>query len=326
MGGNAGARLYTLPCIAGHVGADTAGVLLAESPQEREEVSLVVDIGTNAEIVLGNRDRLLAASSPTGPALEGAQLSSGQRASAGAIERVRIDPATLAPRYRVIGSDLWSDEAGFEASVAGSGVTGICGSGVIEIMAELFLQGLIRQDGLFAADASSRSERVIEQGRSFAYVVRDGVRPILVTQQDIRAVQLAKAALYAGVRLLMLELGVSQVDRIRIAGAFGSHIDIRYAMLLGLIPNCALPSVTSAGNAAGTGARIALLDKDSRGKIEALVPRIEKIEIALAPEFQDLFVGAMAIPHATDDFPALEGVFALPAKEAVAAGRRRRRR
>ena len=133
------ARAYVLPCIAGHVGADTAAVLLAETPWEREDISLIIDVGTNAEIVLGNRERLLAASSPTGPAFEGAQISGGQRAAPGAIERVRIDPETLEPRFRVIGSELWSDDPGFADELGEQGVTGICGSGIIEAIACLYL-------------------------------------------------------------------------------------------------------------------------------------------------------------------------------------------
>src|SRR4030095_3239260 len=141
--GHPGARIYLLPCIAGHVGADAAGVILSETPYLADEVSLIVDVGTNAEIVLGNRHRLLAASSPTGPAFEGAQISGGQRAAPGAIERVRIDPETLEPRLRVIGSDAWSDEPGF----ADIRVTGICGSGIVEAIAELHLAGVIATDG-----------------------------------------------------------------------------------------------------------------------------------------------------------------------------------
>src|SRR5215210_2840754 len=220
-----GARLYVLPCIAGHVGADTAGVILAEAPHEQADgVNLVVDVGTNAEIVLGNRDRLLAASSPTGPAFEGAQISSGQRAAPGAIERVRIDRDTLEPRFKVIGSDLWSDEPGFEEAAA-SGVTGICGSGIVEVVAELFLAGVITADGIVDGSLAARTKRVVADGRTFSYVLHDGSPRISITQNDVRAIQLAKAALYAGIRLLMDHLGVETVDRVKLAGAFGSQID-----------------------------------------------------------------------------------------------------
>ena len=323
---NRGAHVFALPCIGGHVGADTAGVLLAEAPYDRDEISLIIDVGTNAEILLGNRHRILAASSPTGPAFEGAQISAGQRAAPGAIERVRINPDTLEPRYRVIGSDLWSDEDGFEASLPRAGVTGICGSGIIEAIAELYLAGVILQDGTVSGDAAKRSSRVVEDERTFSYLLVNGQPGVSIRQTDVRAIQLAKAALYAGARLLMEKLGVDTVDRIRIAGAFGAHIDVKYAMVLGMIPDCDLAKVSSAGNAASTGARIALLDSTSRALVERQVARVEKIETAVEPRFQHHFVGAMGIPHASDNFAALSRVVTLPTRTAPADKRRRRGR
>jgi uncharacterized 2Fe-2S/4Fe-4S cluster protein (DUF4445 family) len=329
---NPGAQVYVLPCIAGHVGADAAGVVLSEAPQESDEIVLAVDVGTNAEIILGSKARLLACSSPTGPAFEGAQISCGQRAAPGAIERIRIDAQTLEPRFRVIGSELWSDDPGFDAAVAGTGVTGICGSGIIEVIAEMYLAGIINQDGQVDGAFAARSPRIRANGRTFTYVVRDGEPLISITQNDVRAIQLAKAALYAGVRLLMDKLDITHVDKIRLAGAFGTHIDVKYAMVLGLIPDCALDKVSSAGNAAGTGARIALLNKAARDEIEAVVRRIEKIETAVEPKFQQHFVEAMAIPHKTAVFAHLmKDVTLPPVKEVVTAGddggeRRRRRR
>jgi uncharacterized 2Fe-2S/4Fe-4S cluster protein (DUF4445 family) len=334
---NPGAWAYVLPCIAGHVGADTAGVVLSEAPHESDEIMLAVDVGTNAEIVLGSKARLLACSSPTGPAFEGAQISSGQRAAPGAVERIRINPATLEPRYKVIGCDLWSDEEGFEAAIAQTGVTGICGSGIIEAIAEMYLAGIINQDGLVDGSLAERSPRIEAYKRTFNYVIRaakpDANEPtIRVTQNDVRAIQLGKAALYAGVRLLMDKLGIEHVGKIRLAGAFGSHIDVKYAMILGLIPDCDLSKVQSAGNAAGTGARIALLNSQARDEIEAVVRRIEKIETAVEPMFQQHFVEAMAIPHKTALFHNLAREVTLPAvKDIVTTGddggeRRRRRR
>jgi uncharacterized 2Fe-2S/4Fe-4S cluster protein (DUF4445 family) len=330
------ARIYVLPCIAGHVGADAAGVVLAERPDLGEETTLLVDVGTNAEIVLGNNKRLLACSSPTGPAFEGAQISCGQRAAPGAVERVRIDRATLEARYKVIGCDLWSDEPGFEAAIAATGVTGVCGSGIIEAIAEMFLAGVIRHDGVVngsaggdAGDGTARSPRIISDGRTFAYELRaahDGRPALRITQNDVRAIQLAKAALYAGVRLLMERMGVVQVDRIRLAGAFGSHIDVKYAMVLGMIPDCALDKVSSAGNAAGTGARMALLDRRARADIEQLVRRVEKIETAVEPRFQEFFVEAMAIPHLNAPCENLRQAVELPARAAVSSDAPRARR
>ena len=331
LGINPGARCYVLPCIAGHVGADCAAVVLSEAPHLREELTLLVDVGTNAEIVLGNRHRLLAASSPTGPAFEGAQISSGQRAAPGAIERVRIDPETLEPKFRIIGCDLWSDHPDFVNQTAGLGITGICGSGIIEVLAELYLAQVISSDGVVDGALSARSPRVIADGRTFAYLLHQGEIRILVTQNDVRAIQLAKAALYAGVRLLMDKLNVDSVDRIRLAGAFGSHIDVKYAMVLGLIPDCALENVTSAGNAAGSGAHIALVDRNSREEIEREIRRIEKIETAVETRFQEHFVEAMAIPHKSARFDELAKAVTLPLQtdapsDSRLSGRRRRRR
>jgi uncharacterized 2Fe-2S/4Fe-4S cluster protein (DUF4445 family) len=325
---NPNARVYVLPCIAGHVGADTAGMILAERPDLSERLTLLVDVGTNAEIVLGNRERLVACSSPTGPAFEGAQISCGQRAAPGAIERVRIDRETLEPRYRVIGSELWSDDPGFPDAVKKTGVTGVCGSGIIEVIAELYLAGVINQDGVIDGSLAARSKRVVKSGRTFAYVLAEGEQRLAITQNDVRAIQLAKAALHAGILLLMERLGVERVDRIRLAGAFGTHIDVKYAMVLGMIPDCELSQVGSAGNAAGTGARIALLDARSRPTIEAIVRRVEKIETALEPRFQAHFVESMAIPHKSAPYTQLRAAVALPPPKAVVQtdGRERRNR
>ena len=327
---NAGARVYVLPCIAGHVGADAAGVVLSETPYLRDDVTLVVDVGTNAEIVLGNKTKLLACSSPTGPAFEGAQISGGQRAAPGAIERVRIDKDTLEPRFKVIGCDLWSDDPDFAAAVGKTGVTGICGSGIIEVLAEMFLAGIISKDGVVDGGMAARTSRIEPDGRTFSYLLRDGEPRIRITQTDVRAIQLAKAALYAGARLLMDHFGVEHVDRVMLAGAFGSHIDTTYAMVLGLIPDCDLSKVQAAGNAAGTGARIALLNKQARREIEEVVERIQKIETAIEPDFQRHFVEAMAFPHKTAEYVHLTKAISLPTPKELAnddgEGRRRRRR
>ena len=328
-----GSRVYVLPCIAGHVGADAAGVVLAEAPQTSDKISLLVDVGTNAEIVLGNKDRMLAASSPTGPAFEGAQISSGQRAAPGAIERIRIDADTLEPRFAVIGSEIWSDEEGFDDAVKDTGITGICGSGIIEVLGEMYLAGIISEDGVIDGTLAAKTDRIIEDGRTFSYRVSDTVT---VTQNDIRAIQLAKAALHAGFKLLMDKMEIERVDRVVLAGAFGTHIDPKYAMVLGMVPDCLLDHVVAAGNSAGAGARMALLNTEKRAEIEAVVRDIEKIETAVEPSFQDHFVRAMAIPHKTDPYEELTKAVTLPfrslkdnagdAAEPTRSGRRRRRR
>ncbi len=317
------AALYVGPCIAGHVGADTAAAILSEGPHRSDRVQLLVDVGTNAEIVLGNSQRLYAASSPTGPAFEGAQLSCGQRATVGAIERVRIDRQTLEPKFKVIGSDLWSDEPGFaEALVdAGASVTGVCGSGIIEVIGELFLAGLLRTDGTFDASLMERTARLEQDGRTLAYVIyaAPGTR-LRITQNDVRAIQLAKAALRAGIELLRDHSGFTQIDDVRLAGAFGSHIDPLYALVLGLVPDGPVDSVRSAGNAAGSGAVRALLSAAERAEMEAVVAGVTKIETALEPAFQQHFVDAMGFPHTTAPTPFLAAIVELPAPS-VAGGR-----
>lgn len=325
---NRGASVYVLPCIAGHVGADAAAMILAEEPYLLDEISLIVDVGTNAEIVLGNKEKLWACSSPTGPAFEGAQISCGQRAAPGAIERVRIDPDTLVARFSVIGSDLWSDDAGFDVATAAFGVTGICGSGIIEAVAEMYLSGVISENGVVDGSLAAGSDRVFREQRTWSYILYDGPQKIVVTQNDVRQIQLAKGALYAGIKLLMDKAGIDTVDRIRLAGAFGSHIDPKYAMVLGLIPDCDLEKVESAGNAAGTGARIALLNVAARREIESVVRKIEKIETAVEEKFQDYFVDAMALPNKRDQFPKLFSVVQKPAPKVVNndSDRPRRRR
>ncbi len=329
---NRGARVYVLPCIAGHVGADTAGVILSESPHLSDEIVLVVDVGTNAEILLGDKQRLLACSSPTGPAFEGAQISCGQRAAPGAIERVRIDPETLEPRYKVIGCDLWSDQEGFDAATEATGVTGVCGSGIIEVLAEMYLSGILMSDGTIDGAMAARSGRVRPDGRTFSYLLRAGEPELCIQQNDVRAIQLAKAALYAGARLLMDRLGIENLDRIVLAGAFGSHIDTKYAMVLGMIPDCDLAKVSAAGNAAGTGAIIALLNQSARDEIAQVIRRVEKIETAVEPRFQEHFIAAMGLPHTSEPFARLAAAVALPAPKTGGAeargdngGRRRRR-
>ncbi|MGB5952571.1 MAG: ASKHA domain-containing protein, partial [Ornithinimicrobium sp.] len=319
IGVHPGARAYLPPCIAGHVGADAAAMVLAQGPHHAAPLTLLVDIGTNAEIVLGNSERLLAASSPTGPAFEGAQISGGQRAAAGAIERVRIDPVTLEPRIRVIGAARWSDQPGFARSVQRTGVTGICGSGIIEVVGELFLAGVIAADGSMSGREHNRIEAT---ERTFAYRLWDD--PVVrITQADIRAIQLAKAALYAGCRLLMDAFGRDDIESIQIAGAFGANIDPKYALLLGLIPDCDLRRVTSVGNAAGTGALMALLSRDARSDIEQATARIEKIETAIEPAFQEHFVAALAIPHTSASTYHLEQAVRLPTPSQPATRRRR---
>ncbi len=300
------AQLHVLPCIAGYVGADAVAVLLSEYPSLDERVTLIIDIGTNAEILLIANGRILAASSPTGPAFEGAQIKHGQRAAHGAIESFRIDRNTGAVRYQVIGDARWSDALSQGETLA---PTGICGSGIIEAVAEMFTTGVISASGRLTPDA--KHPRVRPAGVSGEFVIATAEenatgQDIVITQQDIRAIQLAKAALYAGARLLMDHVGVTCVDHIRLAGAFGSYIDPRFAMVIGLIPDCDLSQVISIGNAAGDGARIALLNKEQRHEAQLLARRVEYVETAAHPRFHEFYVEAMTFPHASDTFPHLD--------------------
>jgi uncharacterized 2Fe-2S/4Fe-4S cluster protein (DUF4445 family) len=328
-----GANVHVLPAEAGHVGADNVGVLIAEEPYRQDENVLIVDVGTNAEIDLGNREAMFSASSPTGPAFEGGQISSGMRAAPGAIERVRIDAQTKAARFRVIGEEKWSDdwqigpEAPLEKQPAHL-AAGICGSGIIEVIAEMYLAGIINSDGRILPEEASG--RIVWDGRKGAYILATAEQTtsgeaLLITQDDVRNIQLAKGALYAGAKLLMNRSNIHSVDRIILAGAFGSYIDPKHAMILGLIPDCDLEKVSAVGNAAGDGARIALLNRGKRQEAQEIAHWIRYVETAIDPDFQKEFVDAMYLPHRRETYPHLAGI--LPERqEPPDEGRERRRR
>ena len=331
------AALYVAPCIAGHVGADTAAVVLAESPHHSEDSVLIVDVGTNAEIVLGNERQLLAASSPTGPAFEGAQISCGQRATAGAIERVRIDPYTFEPRFKVIGCDLWSNDPGFETALSSGGLTisGICGSGIIEAIAEMFLVGIIDHRGVIQPvqvqdttqqNTVEQQPRVVADGRTFSYILQHDPMTLSITQKDVRAIQLAKAALRAGIDLLCEHSGIEKIDQVRLTGAFGAHINPTHAMLLGIVPDMPIEKIRHIGNAAGVGAVRMLLSNHQKNEIEQIAKTITKIETATEPRFQELFVAAMAFPHSNTATPNLAGTVKLPSPNKDKTTRRNHRR
>jgi uncharacterized 2Fe-2S/4Fe-4S cluster protein (DUF4445 family) len=328
------ANVHVLPAEAGHVGADNVAVLIAEEPHRQEQIELIVDVGTNAEIVLGNREWLLSASSPTGPAFEGAQISAGMRAAPGAIERVRIDKGTGWATFRVIGDERWSHEWDLAAERALDGkpeylAAGICGSGIIEAVAELFLAGILQADGRF--NVAHPTDRLIWEGRRAAYILATAEQttsgqPLYVTQDDVRNIQLAKAALYAGAKILMKRAGVEKVERIILAGAFGSYIDPLYALILGLVPDCDPQQIVAVGNAAGDGARIALLNRGKRAEAQELAHTVRYIETAVAEDFQDEFVGAIHIPHASDPYPHLVDILPAPVAAVEPATARRRMR
>jgi len=283
-------RLSFLPLIAGHVGADTAAAYLSQMETMHSETTLLVDIGTNAEIMLAKGGRVYATSSPTGPAFEGAEISSGVRATYGAIERVRIDKNTLAVRYKVIGCDAWSDEPDFE--LVQMKAIGICGSGIIEAIVAFAEAGIIDQGGLFVE--SIAPELFSKNGNTTRFLlVEQGDKSIYVEQVDIRSIQLAKAALSAGVSILMDYLECTEFDKVLLAGAFGAHLDARYVALLDIIPTSTAEKIISVGNAAGVGASAALLDINKRKIIIDAVDKVVKIETATEPKFQEYFVDAM---------------------------------
>ena len=306
--------VYTVPCIGGHVGADAASVLIAEQPQKlKDTTTLLIDIGTNAEILLAKGEEIFACSCPTGPALEGAQISAGQRAAPGAIERVRIDPITKEPCFKVIGCEQWSNEKEFSENVSGVGVTGICGSGIIEAVAEMRLAGLLDANGLIGSAAQTGSNRCTSSERTNSYLLySDNKVSLSITNMDIRAIQLAKAALHASFKILLEKSRVNRIDSILLAGAFGSQISPEHALIIGLVPDAQVSQIVASGNSAGAGAIIALLDVSSRREISSLVRKVHKIETAVEPSFQKHFVEGSAFPDNSSTHPELFKLKELP--------------
>ncbi len=298
-----GAYIHVLPIEAGFVGADNVGVLISEAPYQQDFIELIIDIGTNGELILGNREKLISASCATGPAFEGAEIKFGMRAAPGAIEKIEIDKDTKNVRFKVIDSECWSTE--LEKVEA----KGICGSGIIDVMPQLFLAGVIDKTGRFSKDIDGERLRRTENGPEFviAWAHETSIgQDITICQDDVRAVQLAKGAMYAGAKILMNALGVDKVDKVILAGAFGSYIDKTSASLLGLFPDCEPDNIYSVGNAAGDGARIALLNIDKRQEADEMAQRVEYVELTLSPDFNKIFASAMWIPHMKDKFPHLE--------------------
>jgi len=298
---NSSGNVHVLPTIASFVGADTSAVILAEEPHKQDENWLLIDVGTNAELVLGNRTRLVCTSTPTGPALEGAHVEYGMRAAPGAMERVHIDETTLEPKYKVIGVEGWNtDHAEFKGHVKG-----ICGSAIIDSVAELFRAGIVDSRGKFKKGLNSNRVREGENGWEYviAWTEETSIgRDIPITQQDVRQIQLAKAALFTAARTLLKRTGLQSPDKIILAGGFGSFIDKEKAMLIGLIPDCALENVYAVGNAAGDGARIALLNVEKRNEIESVTRKVERFELPTDPEFQNQFMLATSFPHMSEPF------------------------
>ena len=308
---NPSSYLFVLPIEAGFVGADNVGVLIAEEPYKHEENQLIIDIGTNGELVLGNRHKLISSSCATGPALEGAQLSFGMRAAPGAIERIDIDPETKEVDYKVIGRDAWrkfSDPKDMKAK-------GICGSGILDVLAELYRAGVVLKSGVFNKKGLTDHPRFRKNpdNNQFEFVLAWAEessigKDIVITQKDVRQIQLAKGALYAGCKLMIKRMGLKKVDKVKIAGAFGTHVDREKALIMGLFPDCEIEMIQGVGNAAGDGCRAALLNVKKRVEANWCSRNVEYIELTVEESFQQEFMEAMQLPHMTDAFPHLEGI------------------
>jgi uncharacterized 2Fe-2S/4Fe-4S cluster protein (DUF4445 family) len=308
---SSGAYVHVLPIEAGFVGADNVGVLIAEEPYHQEDMVLVIDIGTNGELILGNRRKLVSASCATGPAFEGAAIRHGMRAAPGSIERVKIDRKTKEVQFKVIGNEHWNTDTKDIRAM------GICGSGIFDVTAQMFTTGIIDISGRFNSTLKTTRLRRNNGEPEFVIAWADETasgHDIVVCQSDIRAVQLAKGAMYAGAKILMSRLGVNSLDRVILAGAFGSYINKESAAVIGLFPDCALEKVNAVGNAAGDGARIALLNVDKRKEADVMARQVEYVELTVEPDFNKTFTQAMWFPHMKDKFPHLKQL--LPKKRA----------
>ncbi len=302
-----GANVFVLPNEAGFVGADNVGVLIAEEPYNKHDKQLIIDIGTNGELIMGNSEKLISSSCATGPALEGAHIKFGMRAAPGAIEKIYINPETREPRYKVIGKDEWSDQMDPETI----GTKGICGSGIIDGVAELYKSGIIDKTGKFVKDIEHPRLRKGDDGSEYvvAWANETSIgRDVTMTIKDVRAVQLAKGAMYAGAKIMMQKLGYETLDRVVLAGAFGSFIDREESLVLGMFPDVPILKAYAVGNAAGDGARMALLDFNKRAEADEWARKVEYVELSVEPAFEKEFMYAMHIPHMRDSFPNLKEV------------------
>ena len=306
---NPSANIFVLPNEAGFVGADNVGVLIAEEPYKTTDYQLIIDIGTNGELVLGNRDKLISSSCATGPALEGAQLSFGMRAAPGAIERIKIDPETHEVDYKVIGREAWLKFSAPEEMKT----KGICGSGILDVLAELYVAGVIDKSGVFSENQKSDRCRMNPDNNQPEFVLAWAnetsiKRDVVINQKDLRQIQLAKGALYAGCKLMMRRMGLDKIDKVKIAGAFGTHVNKQKALIMGLFPDCEVEKILGVGNAAGDGCRAALLDRRKRIEANWVSRNVEYIELTVEEDFEKQFMQAMQIPHMKDEFPHLEGI------------------
>jgi uncharacterized 2Fe-2S/4Fe-4S cluster protein (DUF4445 family) len=306
---NPGSYVFVLPNEAGFVGADNVGVLIAEEPYKADDIQLIIDIGTNGELVFGNKEKMISSSCATGPALEGAQLAFGMRAAPGAIERIKIDPETQEVDYKVIGRDAWRQYSEPKEMKC----KGICGSGILDVLAELYRARVVTKSGAFNKEQKSDRYRLNPENNQPEFVLAWAEetsieKDVVITQRDVRQIQLAKGALHAGCKLMMRRMGMETMDKIKIAGAFGTHVDREKALIMGLFPDCEIEKILSVGNAAGDGCRAALLNKAKRDEANWVSRNVEYIELTVEEDFQNQFMECMQIPHMKDAFPHLEDI------------------
>ena len=318
-------NVHLLANQAGFVGADNTAVAIALEPYNSDELVAIVDIGTNGEILVGNRDRIYSTSCPTGPALEGASIKYGVRAARGAIEKIRVEPGTYDVRFKVIGKEAWNTRLVAEEI----GAIGLCGSAIIDAVGELYKAGILAANGKFNMEIETPRLRRGEDGDAefvIAWAKETAIgRDITMTIDDVRNVQLAKAAVYSGIQVLLDKLGRDKPEKVILAGAFGSHLDLRRSLMLGLFHDVGFGNMHSVGNAAGDGARMALVNRAKREEAEHIARRIHYVELTNEPGFVPHFVDATLLPHKKHAFPSLARYGIQPAPPAETRKRRRDR-
>jgi uncharacterized 2Fe-2S/4Fe-4S cluster protein (DUF4445 family) len=303
-----GAYIHVLPIQAGFVGADNTGVLICEEPYHKDEMQLIIDVGTNGELLLGNKEKVISSSCATGPALEGAQIKFGMRASPGAIQKITISDK-FEVNYNMVGVEIWNKDGEEIPEDQEIRAKGICGSGIIDVIAQMFKSNVLKKNGAFNRDIDTPRLRKDEEDKDEFVIVwaKDTSigKDIVINIGDVRAVQLAKGAICSGAQIMMRTLGVDKIDKVVLAGAFGSYIDPESALIIGMVPSVPLDKISSVGNAAGDGARKALLDTATREEAERKAREVEYIELTLALDFDSVFGRAMHFPHMKDPYPAL---------------------
>jgi uncharacterized 2Fe-2S/4Fe-4S cluster protein (DUF4445 family) len=318
-------NVHLLANQAGFVGADNTAVAIALEPYNSDDLVAIVDIGTNGEILVGNRDKIYSTSCPTGPALEGASIKYGVRAARGAIEKVRIEK-NYDVRFKVIGKEAWNTRL----EAADIGAIGLCGSGIIDAVGELYKAGILATNGKFNMEIATPRLRRGEDGDPefvIAWANETALgRDITMTIDDVRNVQLAKAAVYSGIQVLLDKLGRDKPEKVILAGAFGSHIDLRRSLMIGLFQDVGFENMHSVGNAAGDGARMALMNRAKREEAEHIARRIHYVELTNEASFVPHFVDSTLLPHKKHAFPSLARYGIQPAPPATETRRRRRER